>query len=407
MRNSKTQQSDYYLKGQLEFTGGGWSMADEAASHYSAFIDNMSLGLRILNETFGECGRPTVAWQIDPFGHSKEAASIFTQLGFEGLFFCRLDYRDKARRKAEQELEMVWEASTDLGGSADLFTHVLYNEYGPPPGFCWDLPCDDEPISVGEDGNLEERVDALVAWVKEQASHYRTNHVILTMGEDFQYQAAHSWFLNLDRVMANINARGEELGLTIYYSTPSCYLKAVRETETSWPRESGDFLPYASDEHSYWSGFFTSRPSSKFLIRQAEKLSAVADRLGVQAGSAGEGAGSFQGEQGVQGGAGEGAQSLHKAVAVVQHHDAITGTEKERVASDYHQRLHSAVGAAFLELGLEPSYDRLSSRDSFCPLLNISQCPMLDSLQADSPQRLQIFNPLARTVQPTIRCSTK
>ena len=82
-------------------------MADEAASHYSAFVDNMSLGLRLLNQTFGECGRPTVAWQIDPFGHSKEAASIFAQLGFDGLFFCRLDYRDKARRKAEQELEML------------------------------------------------------------------------------------------------------------------------------------------------------------------------------------------------------------------------------------------------------------------------------------------------------------
>ena len=360
-------------------------MADEAASHYSAFVDNMSLGLRLLNQTFGECGRPTVAWQIDPFGHSKEAASIFAQLGFDGLFFCRLDYRDKARRKAEQELEMVWEASSDSGSPADIFTHILYNEYGPPPGFCWDLPCDDEPISEGEDGNLAEMAGTLVAWVKEQASHYRSNHVILTMGEDFQYQAAHSWFLNLDRIISYINAHGEELGLALYYSTPSCYLQAVRDTDISWPRETGDFLPYASDEHSYWAGFFTSRPSSKFMIRQAEKLSAVADRLGLE------------------GGAGEGAASLHKAVAVVQHHDAITGTEREVVASDYHQRLHSAIEASFLELGVAPSYDVVPAMPSFCPLINISQCPPLEALETGSTLMLEIYNPLARAVQYTIR----
>ena len=360
-------------------------MADEAASHYSAFIDNMSLGLRLLNETFGDCGRPTVAWQIDPFGHSKEAASIFAQLGFDGLFFCRLDYRDKARRKSDQELEMEWETSSDLGVRGDIFTHILYNEYGPPPGFCWDLPCDDEPISEGVDGNLDERAGALVAWVKEQASHYRTNHVILTMGEDFQYQAAHSWFLNVDRIMSFINARGQEHGLVLYYSTPSCYLQAVRDTTISWPAETGDFLPYASDEHSYWAGFFTSRPSSKFLIRQSAKLAAVADRLGLH------------------GGGGKGAASLHRAVAVVQHHDAITGTEREVVASNYHHRLHSAIEASFLELSVEPSYDVVPSMSSFCPLLNISQCPPLDALEANESLRLEIYNPLARAVRYTIR----
>ena len=42
--------------GQLEFVGGGWSMNDEGAAHYVGIIDNLSLGYRLLNETFGECG---------------------------------------------------------------------------------------------------------------------------------------------------------------------------------------------------------------------------------------------------------------------------------------------------------------------------------------------------------------
>ena len=46
----------------------------------------------------GDCGIPKIGWQIDPFGHSREMASIFAQFGFDGLFFGRLDYQDKDNR---------------------------------------------------------------------------------------------------------------------------------------------------------------------------------------------------------------------------------------------------------------------------------------------------------------------
>jgi len=67
--------------GRLEFILGGWCMDDEASTHYSAIIDQHTLGFQFLKRNFGECGRPRVAWQIDPFGHSREQASLFAQVG--------------------------------------------------------------------------------------------------------------------------------------------------------------------------------------------------------------------------------------------------------------------------------------------------------------------------------------
>ena len=63
-------------------------MNDEAAAHYTAIIDNMSFGVQffqvndacnlilfrnffLFQGTFGKCGRPKIAWQIDPFGHGR------------------------------------------------------------------------------------------------------------------------------------------------------------------------------------------------------------------------------------------------------------------------------------------------------------------------------------------------
>ena len=66
-----------------------------AATHYNGIIDQMTLGLRFIDETFGADARPTVAWHIDPFGHSAEQASLFSLMSFDGFFFGRIDSADK------------------------------------------------------------------------------------------------------------------------------------------------------------------------------------------------------------------------------------------------------------------------------------------------------------------------
>ena len=136
---------DLVSEGRLEFIGGAWSMNDEAAVHYQSVIDQFTWGLRFLNDTFGECGRPRAGWQIDPFGHSREQGSLFVQMGYDGLFQGRLDFQDKSNRIANRTMEMMWKTSDSLEQS-ELFTSGLYYIYAPPPGFCFDVLCNDDPM---------------------------------------------------------------------------------------------------------------------------------------------------------------------------------------------------------------------------------------------------------------------
>ena len=45
-----------------------WCMHDEATTHYNSIFTC---------DEFGECATIKIVWQIDPFGHSREVASLF------------------------------------------------------------------------------------------------------------------------------------------------------------------------------------------------------------------------------------------------------------------------------------------------------------------------------------------
>eukprot|EP00063_Salmo_salar_P065684 XP_014040519.1 PREDICTED: lysosomal alpha-mannosidase [Salmo salar] len=383
-------------EGRLEFVNGGWCMSDEATTHYSAVIDQMTMGLRFLNDTFGHCGRPRVAWHIDPFGHAREHASMFAQMGYDGFFFGRLDYQDRKRRMVAREQEMLWRASESLTPPmADLFTGILPNGYNPPEGFCWDQSCDDPPIRDDpdlEDYNVDDVVTRFLHIAQGQALVYKTNHIIMTMGSDFQYENANLWYKNLDKLIRYVNQKqsnGSEVN--VLYSTPSCYLQELHRANLTWPLKRDDFFPYADSAHDFWTGYFTSRPALKRYERISNSYLQTCNQLEVFGGPISR-KGPF--------GAGD-SETLKKAMAVAQHHDAVSGTEKQHVANDYARRL--ANGWAHCQVLVSNTLSSLSGSPAprvYCEHLNISVCPLTETSKKFS---VNVYNPLARPVSWPVR----
>ncbi|CAI5521653.1 unnamed protein product, partial [Closterium sp. Naga37s-1] len=391
--------------GQLEFINGGWVMHDEAVCHYTDMVHQMSMGHRFIQENFNIT--PRVAWQIDPFGHSATQASLITsQAGLDAFIFGRADYKDMEKRKAEKKMEFVWRAGTGAPRDTQVFTGILYDGYYSPQEFRYqqtdspeyrfrDWPNERNP-------NVEQFVNFFVQETMNRAQAFRTNHLLFPMGEDFSFNEAIMWFKNMDKLIHYVNLDGRVNAL---YSTPSFYVDAVQKENKTWPLKTGDMFPYADAPNFVWTGYFASRANFKRYARVCSSLLLATTILeaavgktalrdwglktsrmiatdeflfdnhlgknlkatsgaegGDSGGVGGEGGGGGSGERGEGGNVdsgeweewervGAGARRrrvastfpLEEAVAVAQHHDAITGTAQQHVNDDYTLRLHRAA----------------------------------------------------------------
>ncbi|XP_059158646.1 lysosomal alpha-mannosidase-like isoform X2 [Physella acuta] len=385
-------------EGRLEFILGGWCMNDEATPHYTAMIDQHKIGFEYLRNNFGDCARPKIGWQIDPFGHSREQASMFAQFGFDGYFFGRLDYQDKDKRQKDKTMEFVWRGSpNNLGGDGEIFTGVLPNGYGPPGGYCFDITCDPNMIKDDpnlHDYNVDQMVDGFIQAVNDQAKSFRTNHLIMTMGSDFNYVQAHMFFKEMDKLIKYVNARQSSGSkINVLYSTPSCYLKQLNNDNLTWTTKEDDFFPYADRDHGFWTGYFASRPALKYYVRVVNSFFQSVKQM------AGLAKLDNTYDSGVQ------LQKLAESMGVAQHHDAVSGTEKQAVAYDYAQRLADGVNGA--QNVVQDVYNLWMQKGStpvptqvFCGSLNISICSVTENAYNF---QVTLYNPLARPVSYAVR----
>lgn len=97
-------------------------------------------------------------------------------------------------------------------------------------------------------------------------------------------------------------------------------------------------------------------------------------------------------------------------MGIMQHHDAVTGTEKQKVALDYAKRMSVALRACATNIRsvlnqLSISSDHVSPQPTklefkTCTLLNISSCA---TSELNTRFALTLYNPLAHSTNEYVR----
>jgi len=182
-------------------------------------------------------------------------------------------------------------------------------------------------------------------------------------------------YLNMNKTF---NIRAE-------YATLHDYFKTIHDADMTWNTYgSHDFLSYADNPVSYWTGYYTSRPALKGYARSTENFLKTAEVLYTLNSLALNNQNSDEWER---------LQQLRHISAVVTHHDAITGTSNPDVNAWYSEELKRAtVNTSDI---ITKSLQRMlnTTGDSFTLDLNITS-----ELTGNNAIEVVVYNPLGWSV---------
>ena len=183
-------------------------MHDEACPIYEDMIDNMMKGQQFVLKEFGIA--PRIGWQIDPFGHSNTNARLFHEMGFDAMFFGRMDSGESGIRLERKETMWVQEpVQNEFGKDYKVLFHWLKNSYVFPGGFNYDISGGDKMWE--NDKTFVDTYDApdeakhLDEFLTDYATCYVSNDLFILFGMDFQYMDAFQNYRSMDRMIEYMN----------------------------------------------------------------------------------------------------------------------------------------------------------------------------------------------------------
>ena len=294
----------------------------------------MRMGHNFLRKEFGIT--PKMAWHADAFGHSMAMNEVFQQMGYEALFFGRMDDLDKKARRKKGEMEFMWapryegEQGEEQSERA-LFTHVMFNTYSPPCFLKMPSQYERSWMDIFRENQLWEiysQEKEFMECMNEYADSYPTTHLMWALGDDFTFFDPAFNYEMMQWTMDFVTSRTSRFKFV--YSTVEEYyqaaIKEIQEKNITLAEYHDDFLPLQMEqEESFWSGYYTSRPNFKKMIREYSSLTQASntlfslDRFRADP--------MIQAEEALE-------EELMEAYSLNMHHDTITGTSLTYVVED-------------------------------------------------------------------------
>ena len=329
-------------------------MNDEAIPSYKQALIQMRLGLDMMNHTFGK--RPTIGWQIDPFGHSAVTVSNFHKLGYDAFIGDRMSSEIKAKLQNNDGLQFYFEGhqvSIDKSES-NLFCYILqYFYWIPNETLDKDWKGFDKSNSYTElfyGVKIDRMILSFNAITNGTIPEY---HVMVPFGGDFAFQNAELVFTELDEFIGRLTELGNSKGYntTIKYSSLYEYFKILKTQNLSFGQLKGDFLPYVENRRShidnwndYWTGFYSTKLHLKrmtvhvFNELQTTKLLLAIRVLSKYKSLVNLSKTVINYINHIN----DKIDEATKLFSILMHHDGITGTNKRITEADYYIILNDA-----------------------------------------------------------------
>ncbi|XP_069364901.1 alpha-mannosidase 2-like [Maniola hyperantus] len=287
-------------EGRLEITSGGWVETDEATSHLFGILHQLIEGHQWLLYNLNYS--PEVAWLTNSVAHSPTLSYLLSASGISNLVLTNMHFSWQQYLTEFQYTDFVWVQNWDTDKTAHINLNEALNRIGNdrypkhsviahylpfnsdgfkacgPEG---DTICDKEFNFIDSSNvqdintfNLKVKAEKLLEQYSKAGTISSHNVIITPLGGDRHYESQTEFdfqYNNYQKIADYVNLNHDIYKATIKFGTSKDYFKNILSKKNSFPSLKGDFLNFADIRDSrpaYWTGYFTTRPLLKIILRR-------------------------------------------------------------------------------------------------------------------------------------------